>query len=738
MADPAAPLPQALSPLAAKAHDLDALRSALVDAASVGAGLWVSYLFVLLYLLIAAGGVTHKDLFFETPVKMPFLSVDLPLKGFFVLGPLLFLIVHAYVLLHFGMLSDKVRAFDRALREQIDDAEIRTQLRRQLPSNIFVQFLAGPREIRDGIMGLFLWLITMISLVVGPVCLVVFLELQFLPYHSEWITWWQRMAVGCDLLLMWLFWPSIAQLDQPPPEQDGARQTMLRAERVLTRCIMWVLSSGAVLLMVVFATYPGEGIDTLLWKSSRFTLPRPLVAVREFLVAGQVNPASRTPRSLWSNRLVLPGLDVIEHMKLDTEAKLEFLSETASLRQRNLDGAVLIGAVLRKGDFTGASLRDAQLAEADLRQAKLACAIPLREGKAGRQESQPICTDLAGASLDAAQLQGASLVGAQLQGASLFGAQLRGASLSKAQLQGALLDFAQLQGASLDGLQLQGASLDFAQLQGASLDGLQLQGASLGGADLQGASFDSAQLQGASLDFAQLQGASLDRAQLQGASLGSAQLQGASLDRAQLQGASLDRARLEGASVRSTLTWRADAITAITENAWIEAIRPDKSVQCDDRVNNYVCPWEPGTFNKIVDFITKTVPAGKAREEALQRVDPPLNPDIPMADELAMADWWNRRQSQPPSIADYEAEAAKHWELAGCADKGGAPYVASRLARRMERSNPFTQDSPQPARLAAAFLAETCKGARGLPAEDIARLQRLRGPATTAPPPSAK
>ena len=109
---------------------------------------------------------------------MPFLSVDLPLKGFFVLGPLLFLIVHAYVLLHFGMLSDKVRAFDRALREQIDDAEIRTQLRRQLPSNVFVQFLAGPREIRDGVMGLFLWLITMISLVVGPVCLVVFLELE--------------------------------------------------------------------------------------------------------------------------------------------------------------------------------------------------------------------------------------------------------------------------------------------------------------------------------------------------------------------------------------------------------------------------------------------------------------------------------------------------------------------------------------------------------------------------------
>ena len=71
---------------------------------------------------------------------------------------------------------------------------------------------------------------------------------------------------------MWLFWPSIAQLDQPPPDQDDARQRMLRAERVLTRCIMWVLSGGAALLMM-FATYPGEGIETLLWKSSGLRCP---------------------------------------------------------------------------------------------------------------------------------------------------------------------------------------------------------------------------------------------------------------------------------------------------------------------------------------------------------------------------------------------------------------------------------------------------------------------------------
>ena len=51
-----------LPPIAAKAKDLEALRSAVVDAANVGAGLWFSYLFVLLYLVIAVGSVTHRNL----------------------------------------------------------------------------------------------------------------------------------------------------------------------------------------------------------------------------------------------------------------------------------------------------------------------------------------------------------------------------------------------------------------------------------------------------------------------------------------------------------------------------------------------------------------------------------------------------------------------------------------------------------------------------------------------------
>src|SRR5215469_617193 len=163
-------LPQKMepTPFVAKAKDLGALCDAVVDAASVGAGLWLSYLFTLFYLAIAAGAVTHRDLLLESPVKLPFLNVELPLKAFFVLGPLVFLVVHAYVLLHFLLLAGKVGAFHAELQKQIPgDDEKRTQLRHQLPSNIFVQFLAGPREVRTGIVGFLLKLIATISLVAG-------------------------------------------------------------------------------------------------------------------------------------------------------------------------------------------------------------------------------------------------------------------------------------------------------------------------------------------------------------------------------------------------------------------------------------------------------------------------------------------------------------------------------------------------------------------------------------------
>jgi Bacterial protein of unknown function (DUF899) len=239
---------------AKKARDLEVLRSTVIEAASVGAGLWLSYLFVLFYLAIAVGSVTHRKSLVREPVKLPFLNVDLPLIGSFVLGPGIFLIVHAYMLLHFVLLADKVGAFHAELVAQVDDEDARTRLHRQLPSNIFVQFLAEPREVRTGVMSFLLRLIAQISLVAGPRALLVLFELQFLPYHHEPIVWWQRVVL--DLALLWALWPSVARGETVHP---GWRD--FRRGRVMTAALWSVIT---ILLVFTTATFPGKWLDDLL------------------------------------------------------------------------------------------------------------------------------------------------------------------------------------------------------------------------------------------------------------------------------------------------------------------------------------------------------------------------------------------------------------------------------------------------------------------------------------------
>jgi hypothetical protein len=349
---------------AAKAKDLQALRDAIVEAATVSGPLWISYLFVFFYLAIAAGGVTHRDLFFENPVKLPFLNVDLPLIGFFVLGPLLFLIVHAYTLLHFALLAGKVGAFHAELEAQIGHEETRARLRRQLPSNIFVQFLAGPRDVRTGAMGFLLRLIAWISLILGPITLLVFFQLQFLPYHDVMMSWWQRLAVVLDAILLWVLWPSIAR-----GAITGIRWRDFRRGEVAGLVILSVIP---VLLVFTVATFPGEWLDEKLP-----SMPLGDWTPHKLLVAGEVDEVARKPKSLWSNRLVLPGISLSEQAKFDSETKIAALPTTISLRGRNLEGIVLSGANLRKADFTGAHLTSYERHDAWCR---LACRdIPICE-----------------------------------------------------------------------------------------------------------------------------------------------------------------------------------------------------------------------------------------------------------------------------------------------------------------------------------------------------------------------
>ena len=94
--------------------------------------------------------------------------------------------------------------------------------------------------------------------------------------------------------------------------------------------------------------------------------------------------------------------------------------------------------------------------------------------------------------------------------------------------------------------------------------------------------------------------------------------------------------------------------------------------------------------------------------------------------------WRDKTNAPHPATFEYEAEIARHWQVRGCLAEG-APDVVSALAKKMntrrdayKADSPFAEHSQEAAKLAAAFLATSCAGNKGLSPEDTAILAKIR------------
>jgi uncharacterized protein YjbI with pentapeptide repeats len=462
-----------------KADDFGVMRKVVEDAGAVSTGLWVSYLLLLFYVAIAVGAVTHLDLLLENPVKLPFLGVELPLVAFFFVVPLLLLMVHAYTLVHFVMLGKKSVQFSNALyalfptvqmaalteAEDERNRNARSDIRRRLPSNIFVQFLAGSSDVGQGGFGRLLVFIVWMTLIFAPVAVLLELQIQFLPFHNFPLIWEQRVAVFADIVLIWWLWPKVFG------DGSGLRNWIGTFWRIILRrkvagqariknVIGIVISITVLWLSTCVAVIPGE------WQAFAGS-----EALYIMLFHGDPDPNTHHPSSLFSNVLVLPSLNVYDVLKVDDPQKVAWRPYLLSLRGRDLRGAIFDRAFLERTDAQSAQLQGASFSFARLQGSKF--------DEVG----------LEGADLSNAQLQGASLIRSRLVGAQLSGAGLQGARLQSAKLIGADLETAQLQGVNFRNADLRGANLTSAAIRGTSF-------ASFNGnaARLEGVIFDQATL----------------------------------------------------------------------------------------------------------------------------------------------------------------------------------------------------------------------------------------------------
>ena len=703
-----------LTSFAAKARDLGALRDAVVDAASVGTGLWLSYLFVLFYFAIAVGAVTHRDLFLENPVRLPFLNVELPLKAFFVLGPLVFVVVHAYVLLHFVLLAGKIGAFDVELEAQIGGDDVKARLRRQLPSNIFVQSLAGPHEERTGTIFL-LRLIGQISLVAGPIALLVLFQLQFLPYHNEPITMWQRAAVVIDLGLLWILWPPIERGETARLRWSDFRQVKVQA--------LLLVSILPVLLVFTIATFPGEWLEENLPPVRLVPTAWPKLSP-ESAQGDKVPSQNQSPKAAPENQP--PKTPVAGLTLLDTSNKI-ITTVLALMKLGSLDellAASFPDYVPLKKAVTAAlastepsSLHELLVAGnvnlvTDSPKSLWSNVLALSDFKAGDRVKFDAEGKIAIGS------DALSLRGRDLRGAVFARAHLDKADFTGAQLQNAVLAFAELREAKFN-CDRDGKQRRCAQLPGADLIGAQLPGADLSGAELQGAD----------LGFAQLPGAGLYGAQLQGADLDGAQLQGAYLTLAQLQGADFGGAQLKGAEIQHTLVWRAKPPAKdATKDVWGSPDTGAKSLGFGCKSAEAFCGWTPASFAALRTIIETELPAGRYRDAALERIAVLEKPPDPA--DHATADAWGPLYDPSLTRPQYLAALAAMLQRELCAAESSPDAIAG-VIRQLDYR--FQDDTRQEAELAKAFLDDKkCSAAPGLSEEAKAKLRAIRDRAAEA------
>lgn len=480
---------------------------------------WLIFLGIMTYLTIAVAGVTHTNLLLETPVSLPIFNVDIPIAQFFQFAPVILVLFHLGVVSQLSLLARKTLEFDHAIR-LLETSDRRTHpLRLELHNFFFVQAIAGPH--RSIVMSAFLHGMSWLTLCILPVVLIIYVQVVFLPYHSELITWTHRIALVVDVIMLVLIGVFLMR----------AETSFFRAfwrntvAHPMTFVVTVVVISCVTLFSFLIATIPGEFLDRvsrpLFYKMSPDRDGRHQRYYSGFMAPFLSVDQDGALFGIFRRNLVVTDSDLVSDKDVTPGER------TVTLRGRDLRYARFDRSDLHQADFTGADLSHASFYGADLRNAWLQCAemneLRLRGNRAQAKCVKAINTDFTQADMSGALMQGLDGRGAKFEEATLVGTELVeavliGADFSQARLEKALM---------VGEVQADGANFGLASLQGANMKG----------ARLIGADFRSASMQAAILDFANLQGAMLQGADLEAASLYKVKIEGADFSRANVAAA---------------------------------------------------------------------------------------------------------------------------------------------------------------------------------------------------------
>lgn len=96
------------------------------------------------YIGVVIAGTTDEQLLRISPVKLPIVGVEVPLTGFYIFVPWLFVLLHFNLLIHLGLTSKKLKRFLDDIAPL--DAELADRLRNDISNFPLAQWMAGKQD----------------------------------------------------------------------------------------------------------------------------------------------------------------------------------------------------------------------------------------------------------------------------------------------------------------------------------------------------------------------------------------------------------------------------------------------------------------------------------------------------------------------------------------------------------------------------------------------------------------
>ncbi len=577
---------------------------AINTASNITRTLFISLMSLSAYLAVVIASTNDLDLLLYSPIKLPILTIEIDLKGFYTWTPWLYLIVHAYTLLNLSLLSDKLDYFDNCCQDL--EYPQRLHLRKQLHVHSFTQHIGARNE---GIIKLALNLLNWLTMAILPLGILLFLLLDFLPAQEVSIVWGQRWALLIDSLLCLTFWNSILR---------KRRKTLLPKGWKIPLWRRWTHGGATLIIFAIFVNYLAFFVALIPLTKWERTLHQGKIYDPKQISWGDVIYEGKDDSIVYCKKFTPTSENKKSDLRSDQNTRYckndrhnnsihELLVNDwtdqiiQAIKNRSTSESCLSWKILKPScstwflfdrDQTWLGLHRSLTIKGEIITANQLNAetqnklIQLRDRSRFKRLSKEYFEDLnlfvnavnpvnlskrwlrfanfknsalPKVIIDGTQLQGAQLDRSflfkangkhtQLQKAELYGARLNGAYFRNSIFQESDLATAELRNSDLLYSQFQGADLSSSNLNSANLSSSEFQGAMLSNVQFENADLSNVQFQATDLTGANFQSSILMDSELLGSDLLNAEFQGAILNGTNLQGTNLTEAQFQGSEI---------------------------------------------------------------------------------------------------------------------------------------------------------------------------------------------